>query len=245
MTMRDDLLHAQASVDWAVAQFPSLAQRIDSWLKFNIEVAVEDPDPSVPNNVIVAVEKEPLPLALNVAVGAYINAIRSSLDILATSLAYRYRIGNPDKTYFPIVESESIFNGGKFKGAKFIKGLPKVERTAVELLKPYKGGNELLWPLHQLDIMRKHRRLIGVEATPQTFMVSGWGDSITPVATGWMRANNKTVLALVRKDAPKAHVRFTPEVTIYEADLVERKGVIKALNQFASLADSIIKLFDS
>lgn len=43
--------------------------------------------PDTPNDMVVAVEKEPLPLSFNVEVGAYINAIRSSLDILATAMA--------------------------------------------------------------------------------------------------------------------------------------------------------------
>jgi hypothetical protein len=46
MVLREDLLDAQASVDRAVAQFPSLSQRIDAWLKLNVEVTIEDPDPS-------------------------------------------------------------------------------------------------------------------------------------------------------------------------------------------------------
>ena len=56
--MRDDLLDAQAAVDWAVAQFPSLQQRIDAWIELNVEVVVEDPDPSGPNNVVVAVDPQ-------------------------------------------------------------------------------------------------------------------------------------------------------------------------------------------
>ena len=44
--MRYDLLHAQASVDWAVAELPSLNDRINAWLQFNLEVTIKDPDPN-------------------------------------------------------------------------------------------------------------------------------------------------------------------------------------------------------
>src|ERR1700730_7265507 len=100
--MRDDLLHAQASVDWPVSQFPSLESRVNTWLNFNLEVAIEDPDPNGPNNVIVVVEKEPFPLMLNAEVGAYINTIRSSLDILASSLSARNRVSDNPEAHFPI-----------------------------------------------------------------------------------------------------------------------------------------------
>ena len=73
--MRDDLLPAQASVDWAVAQFPSLQERIDSWRSLNVHVEIIELPPDVPNNVMIAIPKEPLPLAFNVEVGAYINTI--------------------------------------------------------------------------------------------------------------------------------------------------------------------------
>ena len=67
--VRDDLLHDQASVDWPVAQFPFLESRINAWVQFNLEMAIEDPDPNGPNNVILVVEKEPFPLSFNVEVG--------------------------------------------------------------------------------------------------------------------------------------------------------------------------------
>ena len=88
--MRDDLLHAQASVDWAVTQLPTLRGRTNAWFKDNIHLAIKDTPANSTNNVIVALEKEPLPLAFQVEVGAYINAIRSSLDILACTLANRH-----------------------------------------------------------------------------------------------------------------------------------------------------------
>src|SRR5260370_8066307 len=100
--MRFDLLHAQAGIDWVVAQLPSFQGRIDSWLKDNVEIAIKDPDPGVPNNVIVAVEKEALPLSFVVEVGAYISSIRSSLAVLATALASLYHMPKPHHAYFPV-----------------------------------------------------------------------------------------------------------------------------------------------
>lgn len=65
-------------------------------------------------------------------------------------------------------------------------------------------------------------------------MISTWGDTITPVATGWMRANDEIVLALVRKGERKPRVRYSFHVTIDEAGPVSRKNIITALNDFAS-----------
>jgi hypothetical protein len=90
--VRDDLLDAQACLDWAVVQFPDLEARINSWLNAKVKVQIEDAGPEVPNNVIVAVLGEEIPRSFNVEIGAYLNTIRSSLDILASAFASRYGI---------------------------------------------------------------------------------------------------------------------------------------------------------
>ena len=245
--MRDDLLDAQASVDWAVSQFPSHQERVVTWLRDNIEVAFEETPSPATHDVIVLVEKALFPRSFNVEFGAYINAIRSGLDILATTLADRHDACKPDDAYFPVARSEAAFISGKYKGAKLINGLPGRERAIIESLKPYKGGNEPLWTLHQLDIQRKHRRLINVDIVPRSFSMQGpmtIGDDFTPVASGPFRVNEKTVIGLLRKGAPRGKIKMSPRVAVNVVDTEAAKEVIGSLNQFASLTASIIKLFD-
>lgn len=240
-----DFLDARASVDWAVSQFPSLQERLDAWLDLNVSIVIKELDANTPNNVIVAVEKEPLPRAFTVEVGLYINAIRSALDILATTLAQRYGITGRDLDgiYFPIAASAAKFGFGDYKGAKLIKLIPAPERAIIESLNPYKGGNDTLWTLHHLDIARKHKRLIGVEISPAKFRFQGMG--FTPIASGWMPVNDETVLGLIDKMAPKPKIEYAAHVVITEADPPFRKSVIPALDEFADCANLIIDLFDT
>ena len=246
--MRDDLVYAQASVDWAVANFPALEKRTSDWVNGNLYSDIKDAGPNSPNNVLVIVEREPLPISIQVEVGAYINAIRSGLDILATTLAYRHRVPNPDNTYFPVAGDDVAFQGGNYKGNKFVKALPATERAIIESLKPYKGGNDTLWTLHHLDIVRKHRRLLAVEARLGSAWVTNWGPSTNfvplPGMPGSFRVNDETVLGLIPKGIPKPHVMFTAFVAIDEPDTGFLKPLTAALSDFASTADSIIKLFD-
>ena len=154
--MREDLLDAQASVDWAVTQLPAYQERIVAWLRNNIEVGFEETPPPATHDAIVLIEKAPFPRSFNVEFGAYINAICSSLDILATALASRDGgVCKPGEACFPVARSENTFMSGTYKGAKLVNGLPSRERSLIEELKPYKGGNEPLWSLHQLDIQRE------------------------------------------------------------------------------------------
>jgi len=246
--MRNDLLSAQASVDWAVSNFPALQKRLDIWRDDNLHVVIEDLPSDNPNSIIVAREKEPLPLMFNAEVGAYINAIRSSLDILATSLVERYRIPiKEEDTYFPVLNSEAQFRSPRYKGSEFVQGLPPTERGIIETLKPYKGGNNLLWSLHHLDIVRKHCRLLTVEPNPVSFHINGWGleSTFTPISGGWMCNPGETVLGFLAKGAPKPKMEFTGYIGLNEPGALARHPLVPALDKFASLANSIITLFDT
>jgi hypothetical protein len=214
-----------------------------------VVVEVEDAGAGVPNNVLVAVQREELPRSLNVEIGAYLNTMRSSLDILASVLAGRYGVCAPENAYFPITRSEARFRAKGSRSANFVAGLPPAERKRLEALKPYHGGNDDLWSLHLLDIMRKHRRLLTVIAEPDLFSVKGPSIDryFRPVATGFMRADNaserKVVLGLMAKGAPPYGMKFAPFVA-FEDTITKRKRVVRALSDFAALATSIVKLFD-
>lgn len=247
--MRNDLLYAQAAIDWAVSNFPSFNQRLNAWVEANVRIGIEELDSQHTHDLLIAGEQEFLPLHFSVEAGAYINTIRSALDMLAVTLAHRHGIAKPDDMHFPIVTAgEAIFKSRNgFNGDKLINGLPDAERKIIESLRPYKGGNELIFALHRLDIMRKHQRLLTVEIIPAHLSIAAADarQHFTPISgPGYVRSTDKTILGLWRKGIPKPKVELTAFVAINEVDLVHHKPVIAVLDQFASHTASIIKLFD-
>ena len=264
--MRDDLLHAHASIDWAIAKLPAFGEEIESWLSANVDCRVEQLEPQLTHSPIIVKMKAPLPLSFNVESGVYINAIRSSLDILFTTLATRYGIGKPEDAYFPIAPSDTDFARGKYRGAKLVKGLPDIERAIIEGLEPYKGGNAPLFALHHLDIMRKHRRLLNVAVIPNYTISDTTGSGgLRPVGQfvignisagfetrdfilfggGSLSADHKSLLGLARNTTADYKFEFTAQITLNESTSAEPLEVIGTLREFASLAHSIIKLFDT
>jgi hypothetical protein len=243
--MRDDLLHAQASVDWTVSQLPAFEARLDTWLKTNVNAVVEEtPDDSV-NNLVVSVVKSPLPLSFQVEAGVYINAVRSSLDILAVTLANRHCQHLADDAYFPIVKSEAVFAGGKYKGSEFVKALPDREQLIIEDLKPYDGGNRLLYPLHQLDIVRKHVRLLEVTIRPDHLLYNTKMSDFTPIESGWMQGgNDETPIGYVSKAVKDPKFKLAAEISLSETQYFKRWEIIATTREFARLATGIIDSFD-
>lgn len=243
--MRADLVEAQAGIDWAFSNLLSFEARLQKWLNINVNIEIRDIPPPSTHNPIVATEKELLPSAFSVEAGAYINAIRSSLDILAMTLVRRHGLALPeDKVSFPFFRSELIF--GTQKGGPLLQQLPDKERAIIEALKPYPEGNPALWTLHYLDIVRKHRHLLDVQIKPIHLSIAGnlKQEDFIPLATGTIRVNEETVLGLLRKGVPGATFRSTFYVAITEEGYAHRKPVLATLIHFAEVASQVIKLFD-
>jgi hypothetical protein len=244
--MRDDLLHAQASVDWAVSQLPAFKERLDGWIDNNINVIIRDHPSSTEYDNVVAVYKCPFPLEFHVEAGAYINAIRSSLDILAATLANRHCQNLIDQAYFPIAKTRELFVNGQYKGREFLQALPDRERSIIEALEPYGSGNAILYGLHNLDIVRKHARLLNVSIQPERLSVTGIKmRDFRPDMIEWRQSGNEeTTLGLITKRIPQPKFKLTPLVSFNEAQYLQHRDIIATLREFASVANSIINRFD-
>jgi hypothetical protein len=103
--MRDDLLDAQASINWAVSQIPLFQIEFLTWQRGNPYRIVQEHDPDGGGDFVVAYQQTPLPRTLNAWVGAIINSLRSSLDLLTAAPAMRNRKKPSSKTHFPIFAS--------------------------------------------------------------------------------------------------------------------------------------------
>lgn len=113
-------------------------------------------------------------------------------------------------------------------------------------LKPYGGGNDALWALHQLDILRKHRRLLNVDSRAATLSVrfkGAPGERYIPIAA-YVGANGETALGFLPKAACNAQFQIAPFIVIQEAAFGTRP-VIDALRIFIRLARGIIAKFDT
>ncbi len=243
-----DFADARAAVDWAMANLPSLKDRIKTWLDVNVDTEIKKLDGRAAHDWIVLLEKEPLPKSFSVEVGAYINVIRSSLDILACALANRHGIVPLRDVYFPFPRQTGIA-GRKQEIVKFIDRLPVPERALFESLQAEEGGNKLLRTLHRLDTTRKHRRLLHVELVPKHFIITGFDvdDSVrVKRGPGGFRrtSDNETVLATIKKGAPKPKINITPQVSFDEADLgAGGNEVSRALCLFVHCAREVIDRF--
>lgn len=253
--MKEDLLDANASVRWVEANLPSFEQRLNSWISDNVDVVVKELQDNASNDGLIFRIRENAPRDFTIEAGAYVNVLRSSLDILATAIGERDGVSNPDEIYFPIARSKDAFDAGKYKRAKFVNSLSGPHRHVIERIKPYPTGNNLLIALHDLDIRRKHCSLLRVEPVP---------DSITYGGRGWARnpydleffgdlpgtrtakiSNYETLIAFVPKGfvGHQPNLKLTTAITFDEA-VLSATPLPVALKLLIEMADRIILEFD-
>jgi hypothetical protein len=245
--MRPDLLEAKASVDWVWSQLPGLVQHLEMWLNEHVTLELRDPGGNATHDLIIGVEKELLPLSFNVEVGAYINALRSGLDILAMALVRRNGSSiKEDEIYFPIARSEESFKSEKWAGRKMLDALGPQERKIIQALDPYRGGNQDIWMLHHLDIVRKHRRLLSVVLRPMSISLQGTlapGD-FEPLAVDAVHVNDETIIGMLRKGVDAKLVRSNFYVALDEKLHIGRRPISATLAHLANVAENIVTLFN-
>ena len=241
-----DLSLSYASIDWVESNLAAFEERMQVWLNSNVGLRIDELESDISHNLLVAFERAQIPLAFSVELGAYINVIRSSLDILATTIALHHKMPKIDRVQFPVAQNACEFHARNFRGAYFIENLPIAERKKIESFMPYHEGKGLLWELHALDRARKHRRLLAVETRPSNIKGYGWGSTIKGPNTidKLNYRNGETELGLVSKAVFKEEFRITAQITIAEPGHLHGRNAIGAIRYLTNMAMDIIRAYN-
>jgi hypothetical protein len=120
-----------------------------------------DQDPQTGNGRLNFRVTKPLPDEMALIIGDAIHNLKSALDIAVNEIVFAKTSSYSKHTRFPVYETrESLIaamNGGTIKPAS-----PETASLIVDVIKPYKGGNDIIWNLHELNIADKHRLLLPI-----------------------------------------------------------------------------------
>src|SRR5260370_26464630 len=97
-----------------------------------------------------------IPLEIACNAGDAVHSLRSVLDHLAHQLVIVNGNKPTSVTNFPICADASLYAE---RVVRSTKGMSQKAMDRISEYKPYKGGNDTLWRVHQLDIIDKHRLL--------------------------------------------------------------------------------------
>ncbi len=243
--MRDDLLDALTCVEWAESQLNVFSERIKGWINSRPYSATIKKDSQGGEDVWHIEEIDPFPRIITAEAGIIIHSIRSSLDLLANCLAERNGQLRKKDVYFPICNAIDKFNSS---GRDKIKRLSATDQAAIERLQPYNGGDIpiLLWALHDLDVMRKHQRLMQAHSSPHGLGIYKYG-SFLPEIDAVMRSQPPDDgYVLPRGPAnPDYQIQIRIEVAFSNVGRLSLEPAALVLKKFSDAAKAIIGVFDT
>jgi hypothetical protein len=200
---------------------------------------------------------QPTPESLAVIGGDAVQNLMSALDHLAYQLVLSDtgdKPPNPNWIYFPIADDAAKYEAkkhGKIEGAR------QETFDAIDAIKPYKGGNDALWNLYQLNNIEKHRLLITVGSMFQSLdlgahmsgmMKKAFPGKDFPTISAFFKPAD--VLFPLKEgdelfiDAPNAEVnekmQFRFNVALNEPGIIEGKPLLETVHQFTALVEGIV-----
>jgi hypothetical protein len=205
-----------------------------------------------------------VPAELSLITGDVVQNLRSALDHLAYDLWVKEANsqGRGDKIYFPIDKDQASYNKNK---AGKVQGISRRSLAIIDSLSPYPGGNDVLWRIHTLNNHDKHRLLVTVGSSFQSFDVGAYmGASMRRMANfpEGLRANLPDLSLFLKpadnlfpltigeelfigseddEEDPKMQFRFS--VLLNEPGVVEGEPVTDVLSAMIAEVERIGPLF--
>ncbi len=259
-TVDERLKQVTLKIKRAKEHVSDLERQLRAFLSANPYKVDAKRDPQTRKLIYYVVSVEPTPECLPLIAGDAIQNLMSALDHLAYQIVCSDTADNPPNPnwiYFPIADTAAKYEAvkrGKIEGAR------QETLDAIDALKPYKGGNDLLWILYKLNNIEKHRLLLTVGSQAAGVhlgqMMSGLLGStfpadavaalesmnvfINPADKGFpLKAGFELYTSAVdEKPNPKLQFRFS--VALSEPGIIEGKALIETIHQLTTLVEGIV-----
>ncbi len=203
---------------------------------------------------------DPVSESLPLIAGDAIQNLMTALDHLAYQIVCSDTGDNPPcphRIYFPVADDAAKYEVGK---RRKLEGAHQDTFDAIDAIKPYKGGNDLLWILYRLNNIEKHRLLLTVGSQAaginlgqlmaghlgRTFpaeavaAVESMDVFLNPADKGFpLKAGFELYIGAVdEKPNPKQQFRF--DVVISEPRIIDGKPLLQTVNDFTALVGGIV-----
>lgn len=244
-----ELPNPRTKVEWAKRRIQDLSVCLDTFFQARPYSVVEELNPQTGKSAYRVRILEAIPTDVACSVGDVVHNLRGALDHLLHRIMPSTALWTRSSA-FPVAQSAHEYRSTKHRR---LKGLPQALVDRIDLLQPYKGGNDAIWRLHELDCIDKHRLLL-------TFAVAHdrrWLDHrmtwLDPVPFLGVPRPRRTIIPVedgaelmsIRHD-PRVDMKeqFTFLVAFNEPQVIQPEPVVPTLLQFADLVESIIAVFD-
>lgn len=183
-----------------------------------------------------------IPPCIRLILGDIAHNLRTALDHLACEIARSMGIAEPT-VYFPICETEKVY---KAESGRKTKGLPKEAKDFIDTIGPYGGHDDLLWGLHELDRIDKHRLVLTTTARTNTWsatLTQGSGEhELSFGFSSALKAGDK-IAELSGKHESDKEVSVTLDIAFGEPDVFKGEPLFPRILFLAEHVERVISSF--
>jgi hypothetical protein len=259
---RPELAGARAKIDWAKEHIRNLDRDKAAFLALNPYTVTPEFYVEHGSTAYFLDKLQPIPVCIPLLAGDAAHCLRTALDYLAYSLVPELARKPGVQIYFPICKSLKEY---RTESVRKTDGMPQSAKDRIDTFKPYLGGDNRLWELHQLDIIDKHRLLmitattvskIGFEIDSAFFEATFKGmfklpPGAIPKQTVYFSAPEplfpmeKGALLYAVKGNFEADKRvdFTFDIAFGEPEIFKGQLLVKTLSELADMVESIVLSF--
>jgi hypothetical protein len=216
---------------------------VANFLKYTPHPVGSHPDPEKHCFVHVMKFRDPLPENLPILIRKVVGSLRSALDQAVYASVVLLKSGSPRFAKFPFSDTREGLSLQINKKCKAIA--PEIVRI-IEELKPYRGGNDMLWSLNRVRNIKEHRLLV-----PAMLAGGVMIENFFPSARGYMsreqgsgnhwnaETNELTFETLFPLDTHK-DIKTILFIRFGEIEVVGGRDVVPLLSDFATVAETCV-----
>lgn len=167
------------------------------------------------------------------AAGDVIQNLRSALDHLAHHLVAVAGNTPSRLVEFPIGKDAATYEADKVRK---VQGMRPEAVEAIDRLKPYKGGNELLWKIHALNNLDKHRAIFTLDRN--CIMQDEW---LPP--NGFAVRTSDPTFATVFDDEIDKDVNLEIYEAVNEPQIPQGDALLPSLHQMVNFVEGLVESF--
>ena len=183
----------------------------------------------------------PIPNPIALTTGDALSNLRSVLDYLAWELVTVNGQKPTRQTSFPIYDSASNYQKDSHRR---MRGMSDIAIRTIDSCTPWKGGNDVLWKLNELNNIHKHRVLITVGAFMEG-VSSSVAHFISPTNNAWRVLKSGDLLTMIPAEFDvDGHLEFAFQVAFNEPGMSARVNqIIKTLNETLEHIAHLVRRF--